>query len=309
MAALADRPDILHYHGLGPALVAPLPRYLSRVRVVQTVHGLDNQRAKWSRAARAVLGTAHWLSGLRAGRPHRGVPRAGRALPGPVRRRHPATSPTASPRPARMPARQITTRFGLTPGGYLLLVGRLVPEKAADLLIRAFRRHPAPSSSWPWSAAPSFTDDYVDHAARGGRRRPADRLHRLRLRRPAGRALHQRGRLRAAVPPRRAAADPAGSRVVRAAAGRQRHPAAPSSCSAPTRRAAGCSPTATRTTWSARWSGCSPTRPPNAAGPRCTAHRVRAEYTWDAAARDIEQLYLRPGRYADDERGLGCGTR
>ncbi|MEV6494672.1 glycosyltransferase, partial [Actinoplanes sp. NPDC051633] len=63
MAALKDRPDVLHYHGIGPALVAPLPRYLSRVRVVQTVHGLDNQRAKWNRPAKMVLGAAHWCSG------------------------------------------------------------------------------------------------------------------------------------------------------------------------------------------------------------------------------------------------------
>ena len=63
LAALKDRPDVLHYHGIGPALVTPVPRYLSRVPVVQTIHGLDNRRAKWNRAARAALGAAHWLSG------------------------------------------------------------------------------------------------------------------------------------------------------------------------------------------------------------------------------------------------------
>jgi glycosyltransferase involved in cell wall biosynthesis len=62
--------------------------------------------------------------------------------------------------PRRVPAHQITTRFGLTAGGYLLLVGRLVPEKAADLLIRAFRRLPGPMRLAVVGGS-SFTDDYV----------------------------------------------------------------------------------------------------------------------------------------------------
>ena len=61
--ALAVRADILHYHGIGPGLVAPVPRFLSTARVVMTVHGLDHQRAKWGPAGRMALGTAHWMSG------------------------------------------------------------------------------------------------------------------------------------------------------------------------------------------------------------------------------------------------------
>lgn len=160
MAALSDRPDILHYHGIGPGLLAPLPRYLSRVRVVQTIHGLDNQRAKWSRVARAALGTAHWLSGY--------VPdvriAVSRALATHYQDRFGKDTryvPNGVAEPCRVPAHQITTRFGLTTGGYLLLVGRLVPEKAADLLIRAFRRLPG-TMKLAVVGGSSFTDDYVD---------------------------------------------------------------------------------------------------------------------------------------------------
>jgi glycosyltransferase involved in cell wall biosynthesis len=158
-AALADRVDVLHYHGLGPALVAPLPRYLSRVRIVQTVHGLDNQRAKWNRVAKAVLGTAHLFSGH--------VPHArivvSRTLAAHYAERFGAESsyiPNGVTAPRRIAARQITTRFGLTPGGYLLLVGRLVPEKAADLLIRAFRRTDSPLKLVIVGGS-AFTDAYV----------------------------------------------------------------------------------------------------------------------------------------------------
>jgi glycosyltransferase involved in cell wall biosynthesis len=62
-AALASSFDILHYHALGPGVMAVLPRYLSPAKVVLTVHGLDDQRAKWGGAAAAALRTAGWLSG------------------------------------------------------------------------------------------------------------------------------------------------------------------------------------------------------------------------------------------------------
>ncbi|MGV9981067.1 glycosyltransferase family 4 protein [Micromonospora wenchangensis] len=158
LAALTERPDIVHYHGLGPVLTAPLVRYASRARVVLTVHGLDNQRDKWGRAARAVLGTAYRLSGhlpdarvtvsrglaehytSRFGRPARYIPNGVAA-------------------PTHRPPRELS-RFGLRPGGYLLLVGRLVPEKAADLLVRAFRRLPT-DLRLAIVGGSAFTDGYV----------------------------------------------------------------------------------------------------------------------------------------------------
>ena len=48
-AAMASSFDILHYHALGPGVMGVLPRFLSAAKVVQTVHGLDDQRAKWGR--------------------------------------------------------------------------------------------------------------------------------------------------------------------------------------------------------------------------------------------------------------------
>src|SRR5262249_38266170 len=34
LVAMKDRPDIIHYHGVGPALVSPIPRCLGRAGVV-----------------------------------------------------------------------------------------------------------------------------------------------------------------------------------------------------------------------------------------------------------------------------------
>ncbi|MET8323754.1 glycosyltransferase family 4 protein [Micromonospora sp. NPDC005189] len=164
VAAMTEQPDIVHYHGLGPSLVAPMPRWFSRARVVLTVHGMDNQRDKWGLAARTVLGSAHWLSGYV---PHQRVAVSrGLAAHYETRFGRPTTYIPNGVNPAQpVPTRQIEARFGLTPGGYLLLVGRLVPEKAADLLIRSFRRTDT-RMRLAIVGGSSFTDDFVDRLRR-----------------------------------------------------------------------------------------------------------------------------------------------
>jgi glycosyltransferase involved in cell wall biosynthesis len=141
LGAMAASYDVLHYHAIGPGMLAVLPRYLSRAKVVLTVHGRDDERVKWGRGAKAVLGAAGWLSAR--------VPDAtivvGRHLERYYRQAHgcqavyvPNGVRAGQPRPAN----GTLTRLGLQPGRYLLFVGRLVPEKAPDQLLKAFRRLP-----------------------------------------------------------------------------------------------------------------------------------------------------------------------
>lgn len=165
LAAMRERPDIVHYHALGPGLVAPIPRWLSPARVVLTVHGLDNERAKWGAVARGVLGTAHWMSAR--------VPNAtvvvSRALADHYARRfgrHVTYIPNGVTTPTPRPPERIVSDYGLGTGSYLLFVGRLVPEKGVDLLIRAYRRVPG-DHRLVIAGDSSFSDEYVT------------RLHRL----------------------------------------------------------------------------------------------------------------------------------
>lgn len=151
--------DIVHYHGLGPGLLTPVPHYLSPAKVVVTIHGLDHQRGKWGHAAQAVLGAGHWMSGHV---PDRTVV-VSRALERHYREhfRHGCDYiPNGVVEPADVPARRIVDELGLMPGGYLLFVGRLVPEKAPDQLLRAYRRVPG---NLPLVVVgdSSFTDDYT----------------------------------------------------------------------------------------------------------------------------------------------------
>lgn len=156
--AMTAHHDIVHYHALGPGLFSPLPRFLSGARVVQTIHGLDDERAKWGPAAKAVLSTAGWLSAR--------VPDAtiavSRALADHYagRGRAAVYIPNGVDRPTRRAADEISRRFGLTAGSYVLFLGRLVPEKAPDLLIRAFRAIPG-EHRLVIAGGSSFTDDYV----------------------------------------------------------------------------------------------------------------------------------------------------
>jgi glycosyltransferase involved in cell wall biosynthesis len=158
-ATLREPFDILHYHAIGPGMVAAVPRYLWRARVVLTVHGRDDQRAKWGRGARAVLGAASWMSAH--------VPDAtvvvGRHLEQWYREAHGRATvyvPNGVRAVPPRPAGAALARLRLAPRRYLLFVGRLVPEKAPDLLVRAFRRLPG---DWRLVLAgdSSFTDDYT----------------------------------------------------------------------------------------------------------------------------------------------------
>ncbi len=154
--ALVAGADIVHYHGIGPGLVAPLPRFLSQAKVVLTVHGLDHQRAKWGTTAQTVLGSAHWMSGRVPDR----VIVVSRDLQQHYRTqfgRNAQYIPNGGVQGPRVPAESLPMGHGLEPGRYALHVGRLVPEKRADLLIEAFRRVPATTSSPSWATRLSPT--------------------------------------------------------------------------------------------------------------------------------------------------------
>jgi glycosyltransferase involved in cell wall biosynthesis len=53
--------DVFHFHGVGPALLAWIPRMLRpRSAVITTFHSVDRKHKKWGRIARAVLFLGEW---------------------------------------------------------------------------------------------------------------------------------------------------------------------------------------------------------------------------------------------------------
>lgn len=158
-AAIRERVDVIHYHAIGPGIPGVLPRFASHAKVALTVHGRDGERAKWGRGARMVLSTAEWMSAK--------VPDATIVVSKDLQRHYKDAYerrtwyiPNGVEPRDRLPAREITERWGLTEGSYVLFVGRLVPEKAPDLLIRAFGHVPG-DTRLVIAGGSSFTDEYV----------------------------------------------------------------------------------------------------------------------------------------------------
>jgi len=155
------RYDIVHYHAQGPGVPAVIPRYLSKSKVVQTIHGLDSQRSKWGGAAQKLLTAAEWMSA----RVPDGTIVVSQALANHYQTEYGRDTwviRNGVIAPTRKPALEITKQFGLTRGNYVLFVGRFVPEKAPDLLMEAFSDIDT-DARLVLAGGSSFTDDFVEH--------------------------------------------------------------------------------------------------------------------------------------------------
>jgi len=131
-----SRPDILHIHAVGPAIVTPLARMLG-LKTVVTHHGPDYDRAKWGPFARWVL-----RAGERGGMlwSHARIA-ISRVIVDLVRSKYGVESdliPNGVVPTAVATEADEVTRRGLQPGNYFLLVSRFVPEKRQLDLIKAF---------------------------------------------------------------------------------------------------------------------------------------------------------------------------
>ncbi len=136
--ACIKRPDVLHIHAVGPAVVTPLAKLL-RLRVVVTHHGPDYDREKWGAAARRLLRLGESL-GMRYADQRIVISETIRNL---VKEKYGLDSvviPNGVTLPDIPTAKLAIEKYGLTGGRYVLLVGRLVPEKRHKDLLAAFRQ-------------------------------------------------------------------------------------------------------------------------------------------------------------------------
>lgn len=134
--AIVVRPDVLHVHAIGPALVAPLAR-LFGLRVVVTHHGPDYERQKWGVMGRFALKLGEWL-GMRLAHERIAISPVVRKL---IENRHGVDAiqiPNGVDRPEPIEGTEALADFGLTPQRYVLIVSRLVPEKRHGDLVAAF---------------------------------------------------------------------------------------------------------------------------------------------------------------------------
>ena len=136
-AMVAQQPDIIHLHSVAAGAMAPLLKFKGAPCILQ-MHGLEWLRTRWSGFARLVLKTMEKTSVALAdamtavsqeqcdyfrdeyGKDCRYIPTAA------------DIKDLANPR-------LICSQLGLQPRRYILFAARLVPEKGAHHLIRAFR--------------------------------------------------------------------------------------------------------------------------------------------------------------------------
>ena len=155
--ALFHRYDVVHFHALGPSLFAGLPR-LAGTPTVVTVHGLDWQRQKWGPLAAWLL---KQCEGPAAHFPNRTIV-VSKTLREHFRQHHNCDAvfiPNGTNLLPRRPPRKIL-QLGLTPGKYVLFVGRLVPEKGVHFLCEAFSRIPS-DMKLALAGGLSFSEEYV----------------------------------------------------------------------------------------------------------------------------------------------------
>lgn len=140
VAAVGTRYDIIHFHALGPSLFSWVSRLGSSAKVVATCHGLDWQRAKWSDrdrrilqyGERAAVRFAHRLIVVSEDLRHYFQQTYGKES---------VYIPNAPSSFGPSDPHYHHVRFlGLTPKRYILFLGRLVPEKCPDLLLKAFQK-------------------------------------------------------------------------------------------------------------------------------------------------------------------------
>lgn len=134
------RPDIIHVHGAGTALLLPLVRLVHpRAKVITTFHCIDWEHAKWGAIARLAFRVGEWCMGRFSDR----VITVSEALTRYCLREYSVqTDYIAHPfRVVPVPENkeEWLQSFGLMPERYLLAVSRLIAHKQPHVLIEAYR--------------------------------------------------------------------------------------------------------------------------------------------------------------------------
>jgi glycosyltransferase involved in cell wall biosynthesis len=130
------RADIVHFHGIGPALYAPLARSLG-MRVVLRHGGREYDREKWGLLAKGVLRLGEAIGIRFADAVICISPEIACGISAVASRPVFVIPNGVAPAPATVGDATLTA-LGLEPQRYVLAVGRIVPEKNFHLLVEAF---------------------------------------------------------------------------------------------------------------------------------------------------------------------------
>ena len=130
--------DVVHFHAEGPCAMLWLPKLLGK-RCIATIHGLDHQRAKWGRFAKAYIMMGEKCA-VRFADEIIVLSKAVQDYFKETYNRETTYIPNGVNRPIIRDAELIKEKYGLEKDGYILYLGRIVPEKGISYLIDAFKQ-------------------------------------------------------------------------------------------------------------------------------------------------------------------------
>ena len=138
VAASFSTARVVHIHAEGPAFMCWLPKLFGK-KVIVTVHGLDWQREKWKHGFGARY--IHWgeKMAVRFADEIIVLSRNVQEYFEKTYGRRTVWIPNGVRAPEKVCPREISGSLGLDKDGYILFLGRLVPEKGVHYLLEAFR--------------------------------------------------------------------------------------------------------------------------------------------------------------------------
>ena len=137
--AAKNKTEVFHIHGVGPALLAWLPKLLRpSAKVVVTFHCIDRKQQKWGAFARLSL----WLGEIAACRFPDKTITVSKTLTEYVKKYK--TEAVYIPNGVKIPKienqKELLKQFGLEPDKYFIMVSRLVEHKGQKTLIEGWKK-------------------------------------------------------------------------------------------------------------------------------------------------------------------------
>lgn len=162
-----SKADVVHIHAEGPAFMTPLLK-LFRKRVVVTVHGLDWQRDKWSEGFASKYIKLGEKMAVKFADEIIVLSNRVKKYFKDTYNRDTVYIPNGVNTPLIVDAKLIKEEFDIDKDGYILFLGRLVPEKGVHHLIEAFKNVKT-DKKLVIAGGTSDTDDYVESLYESGK--------------------------------------------------------------------------------------------------------------------------------------------